>query len=1850
MADGWVIDPANPNRATFKAPDGTIHEAFRQAQPEAPDTEYRQATPEELSVIKGGTMGPAKGTEAVASQPRRSVGDYFDDAFNRAISYAGEGETGAALRGWEDLLNLDDRFQQSQMGGTPQQRETYRDQVRADKVRKARSLFKALDDADPAWRKDGTVVGNVTRFLSGLAGDIVGNTNPDYLIGGGATLAERMAVQGATNAGVDAALQGVEMNQGIQDDFDPLRMAEQFLAGTVIQAGGEGLGKFVGMTKDAFNPRVNLDFDSKLHPEETITGELSGGPGTPTAEEDFAQELSQAIQGGADQEFLNGIADRYGKDRSLVQQPTARTPQEEDLVQGAIAAAAEKEGLNTPEDIQAALGNEDFQKRVRAEINDAGGATNLLDKEMAPDVAPTATQDIEIQQFRPKQEAPVSKDDVVSHIAEKTQKWKNAPDFEVVETVDQIADPAIRESVKSDPDIIGFYGPDGKVRIVSNNLQSKEEIAPALFHEALGHHGLTQKFGQNLDSFLQTMYDKSPEMRKAVDEWRADYGQGYGDVPLSTQVEEVLAKMSEGGELRQSLTDKIKDFLKNWARRAGLDLEYSDREIRSILASAHDAVTRGQQTAEAPSGARFIKVYHVSPADFDKFDSRFEGTGEGAQAYGKGHYFTESPDVRDSYRDFFTKRETALDGEKMSVNDITAALKNRVYDNNLRLTDSMIGQNAIARGSELVWTGVKMRLDTGKAPTVEELLSRAFPGNPDYWRHDRGLVAGAKLAVKELEKADISASKAEPKTYEVELPDDGKWVNRDEPISKQPLLREMFENDGFTFRSADQIDDIRDRLSAAEYEVRTAPTTGDAYLKAEQRAQELRADLERSIPENLPADQLENFLADHGLTDSQVAAALKDAGFTGFKYKDGFSRSGKKIEPTHNYVVFDDDVPKITNKYSKRRDSEASRTGERLRLSTTNVKRGASPANAAKTFLNELGVFNNAELMNMPGKEAIDRAARLGVDQDWLDYYNDARWNPETKTTDTPTPRPDMSRYLPDAKFMKRKDDSGRVGNIDMNKVFSRNDIFDAVEKAAEGYNPKAVTHDETVEAAKALGLTPSQVAKRRNVSTDEASAYIVGAMDVLARQAETVSALKTKVLDGDASPKDVAALAKATAVLGEIVPAVMKTRSDVGRALNAMRINYRRGKEAEEILKALEDMGGSAIFSDPALVLKFAKQLEAVGDDPVKMAKLAKDAFSPRAEDLVFSLWYNIDLLSRPSTQYNNFMGTLENVLFELGAKTLALPAGQIRKMLGSTDRVAIREVLARIVGAGLGALEGIKNGPEAFRLAMPVTGMSKEQYRPAPIYDVMSNLTKNAPPAVRVPTLGAAGALEMTSRVMAMADEFFRAVAHNSEKYGQAVREALKDNGPETFAEKVYRYSQNPTEERIPQRKLDTGEESYKLPENKVRWSIYDEAKSQSDIATLRDMSSPIMKRYEDVMRPKPDDGIGARTGRLFLRVVVPFARMGDAMTRSKIRMAPIIGFLDRYNKADWAAGGARRDVVVGRMTIGLGLGMLAATQVLNGERSGNGPADYERRKELEDAGWKPNAIRLADGSWESKQNLGPVNTYMNAIASLTEKLANDELSEEAYSKQATKAFSAVMASFVKDAGMENLVTLVSGDTEDSAVTNALGGLFSSFAIPGALQSYNQNYSDKAIRSAVPADAPAAGKDRTLEQIVEGRVKSAYPGYSEELPQKYDIYGRPKEREGGFLNMLTGGRYGLPEKDPTVLELQRLAAGGKKALIDQPEKTLTLGSGDNKVSKKLTEGEFQKYVGLSGYYLREIYAEQMKSPEYKKLSDDEKRKLVKEVKKFARKAAREYLFIERDDEPEQAEEPYVEEEAEIE
>ena len=120
---------------------------------------------------------------------------------------------------------------------------------------------------------------------------------------------------------------------------------------------------------------------------------------------------------------------------------------------------------------------------------------------------------------------------------------------------------------------------------------------------------------------------------------------------------------SQGDRAKRFLGGLLSDPVGSAAQTAGL-LGDKHREMQALQAQAFpdqsrpfkvgDSKALGQMADAmltgplgfAPAG---ITVWHGSPYKFDKFDSSKIGTGEGAQAYGTGHYTAEAKDVGREY-------------------------------------------------------------------------------------------------------------------------------------------------------------------------------------------------------------------------------------------------------------------------------------------------------------------------------------------------------------------------------------------------------------------------------------------------------------------------------------------------------------------------------------------------------------------------------------------------------------------------------------------------------------------------------------------------------------------------------------------------------------------------------------------------------------------------------------------------------------------------------------------------------------------------------------------------------------------------------------------------------------------------------------------------------------------------------------------------------------------------------------------------------------------------------------------------------------------------------------------------
>jgi hypothetical protein len=265
-----------------------------------------------------------------------------------------------------------------------------------------------------------------------------------------------------------------------------------------------------------------------------------------------------------------------------------------------------------------------------------------------------------------------------------------------------------------------------------------------------------------------------------------------------------------------------------------------------------------------PFGFGGITAFHGSPHKFDAFDMKKVGTGEGAQAYGHGLYFAENPKVAKEY-------------SKVSPSALPPP--RRAFQGRELEPGTPEYHAASLLDGDRTLPSVRKE--------VQGWLSNARPGEDiSGWRRTLEILNQAQ------NKADFKRLKPAQHLYKVDIPDDqvAKMLDWDKPLSQQPE----------SVRKA-----VAGRLAGARVE-KSKTVTGYDLMDANGKWILTR-------PQPFAADDLDGATVYKvlvgGATPAESSARLLEAGIPGIRYLDQGSRSGGK--GTSNFVVFDDQIPKI---------------------------------------------------------------------------------------------------------------------------------------------------------------------------------------------------------------------------------------------------------------------------------------------------------------------------------------------------------------------------------------------------------------------------------------------------------------------------------------------------------------------------------------------------------------------------------------------------------------------------------------------------------------------------------------------------------------------------------------------------------------------------------------------------------------------------------------------------------------------------------------------------------------------------------------------------------------------------
>jgi hypothetical protein len=276
---------------------------------------------------------------------------------------------------------------------------------------------------------------------------------------------------------------------------------------------------------------------------------------------------------------------------------------------------------------------------------------------------------------------------------------------------------------------------------------------------------------------------------------------------------------------------------------------------------------------KAPRG---IRAFHGSPYHFDKFRLDKIGTGEGAQAYGRGLYFAGAEPTAMAYRD-------ELRAMKNLQSDFDIRYKGDLIGN-INEVEGPVGEVAreIKRSSVFPDKAID-NLVARKTKEIENIKTKKG-GDPEADDLRQLLIDDLEASISEVKQInpnDVVFDKGA--MYEVNID-----ASPDEMLDWQAPYK-------------DQSEAVKKAIADAGYKPEDERTPG---FLIHQRIVEDYSDM----------DSFDNPYAN---PEADAANVLLEAGIPGIKYLDAGSRTADASAPsrTSNYVIFDDSMIEIMRKY-----------------------------------------------------------------------------------------------------------------------------------------------------------------------------------------------------------------------------------------------------------------------------------------------------------------------------------------------------------------------------------------------------------------------------------------------------------------------------------------------------------------------------------------------------------------------------------------------------------------------------------------------------------------------------------------------------------------------------------------------------------------------------------------------------------------------------------------------------------------------------------------------------------------------------------------------------------------------
>jgi len=700
------------------------------------------------------------------------------------------------------------------------------------------------------------------------------------------------------------------------------------------------------------------------------------------------------------------------------------------------------------------------------------------------------------------------------------------------------------------------------------------------------------------------------------------------------------------------------------------------------------------------------------------------------------------------------------------------------------------------------------------------------------------------------------------------------------------------------------------------------------------------------------------------------------------------------------------------------------------------------------------------------------------------------------------------------------KDDGDVVGiDFNMSNLNTSTDVKNRINEVSKEFAAQTTKQTQGVVSLKEI----RQVADMLGTSDEAAEKAIKGLpsdvenlsiratvmRDTMVKSAEEVDAL-AKAIDQD--PTLVTDMQRfefrKKLVEHAALQAQMKgVQTEVARALSAFRIPA--GSSSQGRLDAVSEIIQASGGRDTADEL--AKRWLAT---PVEdRGKFAVRSPWAKTKAAVYQLWIN-GLLSGLRTHEVNMLSNTVFTLWQLPERMIGAAIGKTRQLLpnANPDRVAGMEAIAMMHGL-------VESIPDAFRLAARVF----KRGTPSTVTTKLENVQQDA---ISTGALGYQGVewfghminqfgilAGLPGRFLMSSDEFSKLIARRMELRAQSYRasNAALDEG-KTAKEAAEVYTS-----------VLRGEVDYA---NRA-------AEVFADTVTFTKTLSVQGRAFTDWINKTPGG-----------RIIMPFIRT-PANILKEFGKRTVLAPAMKEVKADFAAGGARRDMALARIATGTAAMIYASYLASQGVITGGGPTDPKLRAVWREK-YAPYSVKIGD-EWYPYGRLEPIGTLFGVAADYTDfqKWAPRDIDPTDRETLAARALGAVM----HNVGQKSFLSGIAAFAEAYNDPIRYGSSYTQRLIGGLAQPFYSSF----LRDVEAALDPEFRDTKVDPRETHMGVKNFYsilneitsrtPGLSSDLPPIRNFWGEPiKAYEGHWLHAFNAFRPKSDKSDAAVDEILRL------------------------------------------------------------------------------------------------------------